>query len=141
MIFSSPTFLFAFLPAVLLLWFVSGRNKVVLLVASLLFYAWGEPVFVLLLVFVILFNYYIGELIGKYRTHTLVFVLGISIDIAILVTFKYAGFLVSNLNAVIQNTGLPAIPVPQIALPLGVSFFVFQALAYLSDIYRDRIQP
>jgi len=141
MIFSAPTFLFVFLPTVLLVWFISRRSKIVLLMASLLFYAWGEPVFVLLLIFVILFNYWVGELIGRYRTRPLAFVFGISIDIAILVTFKYAGFILSNLNAVIEYIGLSAIPVPQIPLPLGVSFFVFQAVAYLSDIYRGRIAP
>ena len=142
MVFSSPIFLFAFLPLTLAMWFATGRNKSVLLAASFIFYGWGEPYLVFLLLFVIGFNYWIGEFVGharKYRNW--IFVFGLAVDILLLVNFKYAAFLAENVNVLLLLKGFRPVAVPHIPLPLGISFFTFQALAYLIDIYRGQIAP
>ena len=142
MLFSSPTFLFYFLPLTLLLAWITRRNRVVLLICSLIFYAWGEPTYVFLLVFVIIFNYYVGEAIQKYvELSKLLFLIGVITDITILAIFKYADFLIENLNDVLREFAFEALPIPNIPLPLGISFFTFQAVAYLIDIYMGRISP
>ncbi|MDT4328976.1 MBOAT family O-acyltransferase [Methylomonas sp. MED-D] len=138
MLFSSPIFLCYFLPIVVLLYFILPCKKWVLLLASLIFYAWGEPVIVGVLFFVILFNYCFGCLIGGKRfprsQYTLLLI-GVVVNLAVLVVFKYLGFFVEALN---QFANL-SIPVPEITLPLGVSFFTFQAISYLVDIQRGEV--
>ena len=141
MLFSSETFLFVFLPLVLLLYFgifvhfKRGRN-VFLVIASLLFYAWGEPVYVFLMIAVILISWLFGVLIEHFREKRcwacVSLIAAVTLDIGILAYFKYAGFLTSNLNR------LPGIElsVPDIALPLGISFFIFQAVSYVADVFR-----
>lgn len=142
MLFSAPTFLFYFLPIVLFLSFITKRNRLVILASSIVFYAWGEPIYVILLIFVIVWNYGIGEIIGRGGQFSkLLFIIGIGCDIAILATFKYADFLIGNINDVLSNLGIPPLPMPHIPLPLGISFFTFQALAYLIDIHRGQIAP
>ena len=134
MVFSSLVFLCIFLPAVLILHSVIRNRKVqngLLLAASLLFYAYGEPVYVFLMLASALFNWLFALLIEK-RGGKLWLVPAVIIDVGILAVFKYTGFLVSNLNAL---TGL-SVPVPAIALPIGISFFTFQALSYVIDVYR-----
>lgn len=135
MVFSSLVFLSIFLPAVLILHTAIPNRKLrnaLLLVASLLFYAYGEPVYVLLMVLSALFNYGIARVMGKRR-----WVLGLAVivNIGLLGVFKYAGFLVGSVNGLL---GLH-IPVPQIALPIGISFFTFQALSYVIDVYRQQV--
>lgn len=134
MIFSSITFLFFFLPITLLLYYVgnsvSWKNGV-LLVASIVFYAWGEPVYIILMMISILFNYYAGRDIElKQNRSSLAF--AIIVNILILGYFKYSGFLVDTIN---QITGL-GIPERKLALPIGISFYTFQAMSYLIDVYR-----
>lgn len=135
MVFSSEVFLFIFLPITICLYFLSGRFKnILLLAASLLFYAWGEPVYILLMLLSIASNYVFGLVIGK--THTLLTrkaVLAISciFNLAFLAVFKYAGFVVSNLNSL----GF-AIADPGIALPIGISFYTFQSMSYVVDVYQ-----
>lgn len=134
MVFSSITFLFIFLPITLLLYYVGKSTtykNVVLLSASLLFYAWGEPIYVVLMMISILLNYYIGKDLGRKRSKgTLVF--GVIVNLLILGYFKYAGFLVDSIN---NLTGFE-INIRAVALPIGISFYTFQAMSYIIDVYR-----
>ncbi len=142
MVFSSSIFLFAFLPLVLLFCFAvrtTGSRNIVLLVASFLFYAWGEKVLVLLLLGSIVSNHLFGLLIErKLRGGTAkpFLVIAIAINLSFLGIFKYANFLVGNANVLLEATHLPLIELDPIHLPIGISFFTFQALTYVIDIYR-----
>ena len=137
MVFSSLLFLYAFLPVWLLLYFLvpglTGKN-IVLLCASLVFYAWGEPVYVFLMLAVAALNWGFGLLLGKKRSKGLL-ALCVALNLASLVVFKYAGFLVENCNALFGT----AFRVPQISLPIGISFYTFQALSYSVDVYRKDV--
>ena len=137
MLFSSLLFLYAFLPICLLLYFLvpglTGKN-IVLLCASLVFYAWGEPVYVFLMLAVAALNWGFGLLLGKKRSKGLL-ALCVVLNLASLVVFKYAGFLVENCNALFRA----AFRVPQISLPIGISFYTFQALSYSVDVYRKDV--
>lgn len=137
MVFSSLLFLYAFLPVCLLLYFLvpglTGKN-IVLLCASLVFYAWGEPVYVFLMLAVAALNWGFGLLLGKKRSKGLL-ALCVALNLASLVVFKYAGFLVENCNALFGV----AFRVPQISLPIGISFYTFQALSYSVDVYRKDV--
>ena len=137
MVFSSLLFLYAFLPVCLLLYFLvpglKGKN-IVLLCASLVFYAWGEPVYVFLMLAVAALNWGFGLLLEKKRSKGLL-ALCVALNLASLVVFKYAGFLVENCNALFGT----AFRVPQISLPIGISFYTFQALSYSVDVYRKDV--
>ncbi len=146
MVFSSVTFLFFFLPLTLLLYRFAGRiswQNAVLLVASVFFYAWGEPRFVPVLAASIIFSYVCGARIARSddagRKRWLI--IGVVLNLLLLVVFKYANFLAENFNIVAASTGVPLIHVPPIPLALGISFFVFQAISYLVDIYRGDASP
>lgn len=134
MVFSSITFLFIFLPITLILYYACRNityKNVILLAASLIFYAWGEPVYIILMLISIMFNFYIGKDIEQNRKKsTLIF--GIVINLLMLGYFKYAGFLVDSFNAV---TGM-SVNMREIALPIGISFYTFQAMSYIVDVYR-----
>lgn len=135
MVFSSLSFLCIFLPAVFLLhWILPGYQlkNGLLIVASLLFYAYGEPVYVLLMAASALANYAMGLLAGTPRYRKCGVSMAVVLNIGLLVVFKYAGFLAELVN----RTGVVQIPVPRIALPIGISFFTFQALSYVIDVYR-----
>ena len=137
MVFSSLVFLCVFLPVVFLLHTAVKNRKVkngLLLAASLLFYTYGEPVYILLMVVSALFNYLFGLLLAKHRSKALV-AAAVAVNLSLLGVFKYTGFLLTNLNLV---PGL-SLPVPQIMLPIGISFFTFQALSYVIDVYRDEV--
>ena len=137
MVFSSLVFLCIFLPVVLILHTVIRNRKAqngLLLAASLLFYAYGEPLYVFLMLASAVFNYLFALLIEK-RGGKIWLVLAVVVNVGVLAVFKYAGFLMSNLNAL---TGL-ALPVPAIALPIGISFFTFQALSYVIDVWRGQV--
>ena len=146
MVFSSLIFLFLFLPACLIAYFSvkSLRAKnMVLVLFSLFFYAWGEPVYVLLMIGSAFLNYIMGIWLGAlgedHARKKWVLALAVAVDMAVLAVFKYAGLLVTSFN---QLTRL-SIPVPQIALPIGISFFTFQAMSYVIDVYRGqaKVQP
>ncbi len=139
MVFSSPVFLFYFFPIVLLFYFISPAKNVVLFVFSLFFYAWGETGYVLILIAAILINYLFGLLIDKGNCEIRrrnYFGIGLGINLSILLFFKYANFFVANLNQVMMKAGLPDIHLEKVHLPLGISFFIFQAMSYLFDVYR-----
>jgi alginate O-acetyltransferase complex protein AlgI len=145
MVFSSIIFLFAFLPAVLGLYYLlprGGRNAL-LLAASLLFYAWGELGYVAVMLVSILVNYGFGRWIEaapkKSRPRLLRCSLGVTANLSLLLYFKYANFLVDNLNALTGLAGLPALPLDPVHLPLGISFFTFQALSYIIDVHRGHV--
>lgn len=143
MVFSHLLFIYAFLPLLMILYYVRKNNswrRGVLLAFSLIFYAWGEPVYILLMLGSALLNYMFGICIGASETDRgkkLAVVGGVLVNLAILGVFKYAGFAVETLNAV---TGL-ALPVPKISLPLGISFYTFQAMTYVIDVYRGYCPP
>src|ERR1044072_1607749 len=137
MLFPSITFLFYFLPLFFILYCaapgVTAKN-VVLVAASLLFYAWGEPVFVLLLAGEIVFNYLAALAIGAAQGNRrlIVTALAIAANLAALGVFKYADFAIGTVNAIAG----PTFTLPGLALPLGISFFTFHAISYLVDVHR-----
>lgn len=140
MVFSSAIFLFTFLPLTFigsLLIRQRWAQNAFLTLASLIFYAFGEPVYVFLMIASAGVNYGFGRGIaavrGK-RMKRLLLVLAVICDLAVLGVFKYAGFAVTNVNAFF---GI-ALPVPAIRLPVGISFFTFQAMSYVIDVYRNR---
>ena len=144
MLFSSPIFLFAFLPVFLGLYLalpnVRLRNGL-LLAGSLLFYAWGETVYVLILVASIAFNYGFGLWIEHLRGRLAVgriLALAVSLNLLLLGVFKYANFLTENLNIVLGMLGVSPILLAPIHLPIGISFFTFQAITYVVDIHRGQ---
>ena len=137
MLFSGIPFLFYFLPCVLLVYFIvpqKGRNAV-LLAASLFFYGWGEPKFLLFMVFSIVQGYVFARLIGRGRRKKLFLTLSLVVSFALLAYCKYADFFIENFNAV---TGL-SLPLLKIALPIGISFYTFQIASYEIDVYRGDV--
>lgn len=141
MLFSSTTFIFHFLPCVLLLYvFTPCRFKnTVLLLASFFFYGWGEPKYILSMILAIGTAYISGILIERYRHRPKVskwiLILSVSLCLAMLGYFKYADFFISNFNTV---TGL-SLPLLRVTLPLGISFYTFQILSYSIDVYRNEV--
>jgi alginate O-acetyltransferase complex protein AlgI len=138
MVFSSPIFLFGFLPPVLAAYYLAPRplRNAVLLTASLLFYAWGEKQYVWVLLLSIAGNYAAGRLLAHGRSPRLVLMAAVTGNLLLLVVFKYANFLADNLNLVLPRLRLPPVALGPIHLPIGVSFFTFQAIAYVVDVYR-----
>jgi len=139
MLFPSTPFLFLFLPTTLLIYYVFLRRNfklknIFLLVASLFFYAWGEPRFVFVMILSIAANYGFGRLVDKNR-RKLWLALMLCFNLGILFIFKYLLFTISNMNAF---WGF-ALPMPDIVLPIGISFFTFQAISYVLDVYRGRV--
>ena len=137
MLFSSIPFLYYFLPAVLLLYFAvpkAGKNAVLLL-SSLVFYGWGEPKYVLLMMATIVAFYVCGLAIGNAKTTAakkIWLILSVIVGIALLTVFKYADFFIQSFAAV---TGM-SLPLLKLALPIGISFYTFQCMSYAVDVYR-----
>lgn len=140
MIFSSLTFLGVFLPVIYILYWLmpSLRLKnVLLLAASLLFYAYGEPVYVLLLIGSSFINYLCARGIDGHREKKKpLLIVAVVLNLGILAVFKYAAFFVTSLNGLFSF----GLPVPEITLPIGISFFTFQALSYVIDVYRETVE-
>lgn len=142
MVFSSITFLFLFLPVVLISYLCVGRHgrNLLLLASSLFFYLWGEQIFVLVMLFSIVINYSFGLLIDREQArgrHGKIYLTAAVVtNIGMLVIFKYADFLVENFNIALQFSGLNPLEMPEMHLPIGISFFTFQALSYVIDLYR-----
>lgn len=144
MVFSSLTFLFAYLPAVLAVYFIcppKWRN-LVLLIVSLFFYGWGEPVYVLMMIFSIFANWYFGMQVGRFRkkekeTAKKWLVICVVFNLALLGFFKYYDFFAANMNAI----GLSFIKPLHLGLPIGISFYTFQAMSYPIDVYRFDTDP
>ena len=138
MIFSSPTFLFVFLPIFILLYYFLPWKNSILLIASMIFYSWGEPVYVLLMLAVIYSNFMFGKFVDASEGRKEKFWLAacIAFNVTVLVFFKYSGFIVENINAILVNLSISPIEFNEPHLPLGISFFIFQAITYVVDIYR-----
>ena len=142
MVFSSTVFLCIFLPLVLLGYYICpkrGRN-LFLLIASLVFYAWGEPKYVFLMIFSIIANYVFGLLMDKFRRNSrrlkLMLVLSVVVDLGLLGVFKYTDFIISNINAALGAN----FDLLKLALPIGISFYTFQAMSYTIDVYRGDVK-
>lgn len=142
MLFSSLTFLFAFLPITLILYFlVKDKYKnYILLVASLIFYAWGEPKYVILMILSIIFNFFIAKIIDKKskkkKLQKLLLAFVVIVNIGALFIFKYLDFAIENLNVVFNFNIQPA----HLSLPIGISFYTFQILSYVIDVYRKKVK-
>ena len=141
MVFNSIFFIFCFLPVFMLIYYlVPGKlRNLLLFLGSLIFYAWGEPVYVILMLFSSIFNYYMGtELERLYyddRKQKINLIFSIIINLAVLVFFKYYGFLLNTIGGII---GIH-IPHPELSLPIGLSFYTFRNLSYLFDIYLSKV--
>lgn len=138
MVFSSLTFWFIYLPVVLISYYVTPRKarNIVLFIVSLAFYGWGEPVYIALMVFTILLNYAAGFLISKsaQSRKKLWLIVSVALNLGLLVFFKYSGMIVSTLN-LLPFVNLSFTPP---ALPIGISFYTFQAMSYTIDVYREQ---
>ena len=143
MLFSSITFLFIFLPLTLLLYYLVPfrMKKYVMLAASLIFYAWGEPVYIILMILSIILNYFCGQDIYEKRDNAramkMSLMFGVVMNLLILGFFKYYGLLMDTINAILPID----IPYRVLALPIGISFYTFQAMSYLIDVYRKEVKP
>jgi alginate O-acetyltransferase complex protein AlgI len=141
MVFSSPIFMFLFLPVTFLLYALAPyrlRNTV-LLAVSILFYAWGERLFVLVMLASILLNWLFGLALERYpqrRNAQLILALAVAVNIGLLGFYKYSGFIVASVNDITSVYGWPPIVFDAPHLPLGISFFTFHALSYVIDVYR-----
>ena len=144
MIFSSIFFIFAFLPIVLIIYYLTPfkLKNLVLLIASLIFYAWGEPVYVILMIFSIAINFVSGIELeyymenGEMRKAKLACTVTVVMNLFILGFYKYYGFLMDNLNAILPVD----ISYTELALPIGISFYTFQTMSYVIDVYRGKVE-
>ena len=144
MVFNSLYFLLVFLPLALLLYYVTPQKlkNMILVLISFVFYAWGEPQYLLVLLFSIVFNYLTGLEIQELKRQKndklekIAMISGVVVNLLLLGSFKYMGFLVDNLNALFRSN----IPAPGISLPLGISFFTFSALSYILDVYFGKCE-
>ena len=138
--FSSILFLFVFFPIFLITYFIIKKRtyrNVVLLLFSLLFYAWGEPFYIFLMISSIIINYFLAVLIDKNRKHSkLYLIIDVVFNIGMLLIFKYTDFFISGVNVVISKR----IPLRNIALPIGISFYTFQTLSYVIDVYKKNVK-
>ena len=140
MLFSSIVFLGFFLPVVLIVYYVIPSIKYrncVLLVSSLLFYAWGEPKFVLLMIISILFNFSMGIFISERKSRKKILIFSITVNLIVLFIFKYLGFTCEIINVFINSLHLRPLTVLNLILPIGISFYTFQEISYLVDVYRN----
>jgi len=143
MVFSSLFFTFAFLPVTVILYYSLGKRlrNIVLLTASLFFYAWGEPVYVILMCGSIMINYCISIFLGRddagIQKRKLFLIISMVFNLGCLAYFKYFGMIIST----IASIGSWNLNAETPALPIGISFYTFQALSYVIDVYRGKIKP
>ena len=146
MLFNSPLFLFIFIPVVLSVYFLAGRNfrNTIALVASIIFYAWGEPKFIFVVIVSAVIDWHLGNAIfrsaGSAARKTFL-TLSVVLNIGILFYFKYTNFFVDNFSGALTSVGLHPLSMAKIALPIGVSFVVFEKITYVVDIYRSTCHP
>ncbi|PEP91961.1 MBOAT family O-acyltransferase [Bacillus toyonensis] len=142
MVFSSLIFLCMFLPLALIIYYVSPKilRNFILFIVSLIFYAWGEPVYIVIMIFSTIFDYFNGVLIDKYRDRKgitkAIFINSIIVNLGILAFFKYYGFVVDNINTIFNLN----IQVETLPLPVGISFYTFQTMSYVIDVYLGKVQ-
>lgn len=143
MVFADLFFIYLFLPLVLLCYYAARKLKkrnIILIVFSLIFYAWGEPTWVILLLFSSVFNWFMALRIGRNKDKPagkMFMAISVIVDLALLFVFKYTGFFLETVNGI---TGA-SIPIPEIRLPIGISFFTFQAISYILDVYWETVEP
>ena len=140
MVFSSIPFIFFFLPIFLIIYYVVPfkAKNVILLIFSLIFYAWGEPVYILLMIFSSVLDYVNGRLLEKYekkRIRNFILLESVIVNLLLLSFFKYSDFLIESINSIF-NTSIPLLNLP---LPIGISFFTFQTMSYTIDVYRKEV--
>ncbi len=138
MLFSSISFLYYFLPCVLILYFCTPKKfkNIILLISSLLFYFYGEPIYVFVMIGAIVSAYIHGILIDTYPKHKKIFLISaIIISLGMLILFKYSDFIVSNINSLFHSH----IALLNLALPIGISFYTFQILSYVIDVYYKKV--
>lgn len=139
MVFSSSIFIFVFLPLVLFLYYISGKKlkNYVLLLSSLFFYAWGGVSYLKILIVSIIINYIFGILIDDVRSNIklrkIFLSLGIILNLALLFYYKYYDFTIENINKIFNTS----YSIKNVVLPIGISFFTFQGMSYIIDIYRN----
>lgn len=141
MVFSSMTFLFAFLPITLIIYYISPKKikNIVLAISGLLFYAWGEPVYVLIMIFCIVVDYVAGLLMEKSdskKFRLTVMIVAVVLNLSTLAVFKYVSFIVGNINSIFNIDIID----PKLALPIGISFYTFQSMSYVIDLYMRNIK-
>ncbi len=138
MLFSSMTFIYAFLPVVCTIYFLIKKEfrNFVLLVASMVFYAWGEPRYFAILLLTILTGYFGALIIDKKRTKTVLFLI-ILLNLSFLIYFKYFNFLIENINLLFHSN----IDFIKVIMPIGISFYMFHALSYVIDVYKKETTP
>ena len=136
MVFSTIIFLCVFLPIVIIGYYLVPKpaKNMFLLICSLFFYAWGEPVYVLIMLASIAYNYLFGMFIANTKRDELWMIISVVVNLLVLGVFKYSGFFIENIDKVIPNL----LQVPDIALPIGISFYTFQGMSYCIDVYRDK---
>ena len=145
MLFSEPFFLLFFLPILIIIYFIVPKciRNFILLIASLFFYTVGEKLFVSIMLFSIMINYIIGLLINRTKKNTVqrfFLTIGIIANIGLLFIFKYANFIIDNLNLIVSRLNVKPIEYSPIHLPIGISFFTFQAMSYIIDVYRNNVR-
>ena len=136
MVFSTIIFLCAFLPITIIGYYLMpGRGKnIFLLLCSLFFYAWGEPVYVFVMLASIICNYAFGMALYRFRNRRKLWLMAaVAVNLGILCVFKYTGFIVENAGRILPGL----LKIPEIALPIGISFYTFQGLSYCIDVYRN----
>ena len=148
MVFSSAVFLFVFFPITMILYFLPGRNEekdisrknLILCIASLIFYAWGEPVYIVLMCLSIMFNYHLGLDMESHKNDPKkmksLLIFGVTFNLFMLGFFKYSGFLAENINSAL-GIEIEQNPLP---LPVGISFYTFQILSYVIDVYNGKVR-
>lgn len=154
MVFSTPVFLFLFLPLTLLIYYLSpkkGKNLIILL-SGLLFYSWGEPIYVVVMLISTMIDYFAGLIMNKYEGHkvprTICLIVSVVMNLGLLGVFKYSGFIAENINAIagqqlidITNMNFFGIDfLPMNMLPIGISFFTFQSMSYTIDLYMGNVK-
>ena len=154
MVFSTPVFLFLFLPLILLIYYVTpkkGQNLIILL-SGLLFYSWGEPIYVVVMLISTMIDYFAGLVMNKYEgrkgPRTVCLIVSLVMNLGLLGVFKYSGFIAENINAIagqqlidINNMNFFGIDfLPMNMLPIGISFFTFQSMSYTIDLYMGNVK-
>ena len=136
MLFSSITFLYFFLPLLIIIYFLIPNKfkNLILLIFSLIFYFLGEPKYIFILLLSCIVNYIIGKFIEKYKYKKILLIIGIIFNVSLLFVFKYTDFFIENFNNLFNSN----IPFTYIIMPIGISFFTFQALSYIIDIYNKK---
>lgn len=140
MIFSSMTFIWIFLPLLLFCYFIVKEKyrNIILLIFSLIFYSWGEPKYIILMLISILINYIFGIVLDKSKSNKkFILILSILFNLGLLIYFKYFNFILDNINNIV---GRNVIPNKDILLPIGISFYTFQIMSYIIDLYRGEIK-